>query len=86
MKIYFHGDFKKKFKKLREAEKKRFQERSILFIQNPFHPIFHNHELVGQYRGYRSINITGDLRVLYEPVGKEAALFVTIDTHSNLYK
>jgi mRNA-degrading endonuclease YafQ of YafQ-DinJ toxin-antitoxin module len=41
--------------------------------------------LHGEYSGYRSINITGDLRVIYEPLGKNTVQFVIIDTHSNLY-
>jgi len=32
----------------------------------------------------RSINITGDLRVIYKKT-KQSVVFVTIGTHSNLY-
>ena len=53
-------------------------------MANEFHPILNNHALSGEYEGYRSINITGDLRVLYRREG-EVVIFVTIDSHSNLY-
>ncbi|MDP3740821.1 MAG: type II toxin-antitoxin system mRNA interferase toxin, RelE/StbE family [bacterium] len=86
MKIYYHRNFEKQLVKLREAERKKFLERSSLFVRQPFHPVLNNHELSGKYRGYRSINIGGDLRVLYEPIGSDVVLFVTIDPHSNLYK
>jgi addiction module RelE/StbE family toxin len=85
MRIFLHKNFKKKYKNLRPSEKERFKERRDLFIQNPFSQILNNHQLRGEYKGYRSINITGDLRVLYEPLDDETVLFITIDTHSNLY-
>lgn len=86
MKIFFHNNFKKKYKKLRPSEKQKFKQRSLLFLQNPFDPVLRNHPLGGRYEGFRSINITGDLRVLYQDLGRQEALFITIDTHSNLYK
>ena len=86
MKIFIHHNFKKYYLTLRNSEKERFKERRDLFQKTPFHPRLNNHALSGKYRGYRSINATGDLRVIYEPVGKDAALFIIIDTQSNLYK
>ena len=86
MEILFHRGLKKSYKKLRAAERKRFDERLRIFCNNPDHPILHNHALSGAYRGYRSINIGGDLRALYEPAGKKTAFFITIGTHSELYK
>lgn len=85
MEILLHKNFQKKYQKLREGDKKRFKECRDLFQQYPFHPILNNHALAGEYQGYRSINITGDLRVIYEPVGEDRAFFIMIDTHSNLY-
>jgi len=85
MRVFVHKNFKKKYKNLRRGEKEKFKERRDLFIQNPFDPVLNNHPLGGKYKGYRSINITGDLRVLYEPIDAKTALFTTIDTHSNLY-
>lgn len=51
---------------------------------NEFDPLLNNHALGGKYAGFRSINITGDLRVLYKKNG-EFVIFVKIDSHSNLY-
>lgn len=82
--IHLHKSFKKNYKKLTESQKKKFKERRTLFMTNEFDQILNNHALSGKYVGYRSINITGDLRVLYK---KEdgAVMFITIDSHSNLY-
>ena len=85
METYFHNDFKKQYKKYRALQSK-IDKRLILFRADPYHPILNNHPLTGKYRGYRSINITGDYRAVYEPLGKDASLFVDLDTHSNLYK
>lgn len=86
MKIYFHKNFTKKYAKLRLGEKKKFKERQALFLQDPFHPLLNNHALTGKYMGSRNINISGDLRAVYDVIDKDTVLFVDIDTHSNLYK
>ena len=86
MKIFLHKHFKKKYKKLRAGEKQKFKQRSSLFLQNPFDPVLRNHALGGRYEGYRSVDITGDLRVIYQQLSSEEVLFIAIDTHSNLYK
>ena len=85
MKIILHKNFRKQYRKLRAGEKRKFKERRNIFLQNPFHPILNNHALAGKYCGYRSINITGDLRAFYEPISDNIAFFVIVDTHSNLF-
>ena len=85
MNIVFHKNFKQQYKKLRASEKKKCDERIALFIQDPRHPVLNNHAIGGQYKNYRSINITGDLRAFYEVADQDTALFIIIDTHSHLY-
>lgn len=85
MKIRFHRNFEKQYKKLKDTQKAKARERLVLFLENPFHPILANHPLKGKYKGYRSINITGDLRAVYKFVSEDESIFVAIDTHSNLY-
>lgn len=84
MKIKLHKGFLKQYLRLRESQKKKFQERRDLFLRDEFNPILNNHSLKGKYLGYRSINITGDLRVIFRKTSQEV-IFVTIDSHSNLY-
>lgn len=82
--IVFQKKFEKAFKRLPPKVKEKFNERLTIFSQDEFNPILNNHALKGKYLGYRSINIAGDLRVVFTKKGKDA-IFVTVDTHSNLY-
>jgi addiction module RelE/StbE family toxin len=84
MRLIFHKNFKKQCQKLPFLQRKA-DERILLFRQDPFHPLLNNHALTGKYKGWRSINITGDCRAVYELVADDIAYFITIDTHSNLY-
>jgi len=85
MKIRFHKNFEKQYQKLNSKQRKRVQERLVLFLENPFHSVLGNHPLRGKYTGYRSVNITGDLRAVYKFVNEQEYIFVAVDSHSNLY-
>ena len=85
MKVVFHKNFDKKYSKLQVSEKEQFKERKDIFLKEEFNPILHNHSLKGKYKGYRSINISGDLRAVYKHLNQDTIIFVSIDTHSNLY-
>jgi len=85
MKIAVHRDFKKQYKKISNAAQLQFQKRRDLFLKNPFHPLLQNHALHGKHQGYRSINITGDLRVIYEAVDSDIVYFIALGTHAELY-
>ena len=85
MRVDYHKQFVKQYKKLSSKLKSKFDERLKIFIVNPLAPELNNHPLHGEYLGYRSINITGDLRAVYE-IQEESIKFLFIDTHSNLYK
>ncbi|OGZ22599.1 MAG: hypothetical protein A3A08_02335 [Candidatus Nealsonbacteria bacterium RIFCSPLOWO2_01_FULL_41_9] len=86
MKIFLHKNFSKKYAKLRQSEKEKFKERRDLFLEDPYDSLLNNHALTGKYTGSHSINVTGDLRVIYDIINKDSVLFIDIDTHSNLYK
>lgn len=85
MKIVLHKNFKERYHALKSGEKRKFKERRDLFLREPFHPLLNNHALHGEYAGFRSINITGDVRVLYEFVRKDIAHFITVGSHSDLF-
>ena len=85
MKIFFHHNFEKNYTKLQTSEKLKFKERLAVFAKDPFDSILGNHALHGKYRGYRSINIGGDLRAVYKLLDKEEYFFVAIGTHTRLY-
>lgn len=86
MKIFLHRNLVRKYKKLSKKLQNQVKERRNLFVQNQYDPLLNNHALQGQWAGYRSINITGDVRIIYRLLREDVALFVDIDTHSNLYK
>ncbi|OGY18337.1 MAG: hypothetical protein A2900_04390 [Candidatus Chisholmbacteria bacterium RIFCSPLOWO2_01_FULL_50_28] len=82
--IVYHANFKKSYKKLLPQVKEKLEDRLRLFSKDEFHPILNNHALKGKYSGYRSINVTGDIRAIFKREAGEA-IFVVIDSHSNLY-
>ncbi|MDP3764709.1 MAG: type II toxin-antitoxin system RelE/ParE family toxin [bacterium] len=84
--ILFHRNFKKQFQKLKAGEKSKLKERLELFLVDIFNPSLNNHPLKGKYAGYRSINISGDLRAIYKQNTKDAAIFVAVDSHNHLYQ
>lgn len=84
MSISRHKDFKKDYQKLSKKIKEKFAERILLFEKDEFNPLLNNHSLRGKYSGYRSINITGDLRAIYRKSSSDV-IFIAIDSHSNLY-
>lgn len=84
MEIRYHKHFKKQYLKLPENMRQKFKLRLVLFVSDPFNPELNNHALSGKYVGRRSINITGDLRAIYE-IKNECIHFLLIGTHSELY-
>lgn len=77
--------FDKQHSRLSPKIKWHFQQRLSLFITDPFDPALRNHLLRGKYKGYRSINVTGDVRALYIVKGSSVIIFSVIGTHSQLY-
>ena len=86
MKIVFHKNFEKRYLKLSKPLKLKIKEKNILFAQDPYHPTLNNHPLNGKYLGYRSINVTGDIRIIYKLLDNGVALFSEIGSHTLLYR
>lgn len=86
MRIIFHKNFEKRYKKLPEKIKKKVKERNIVFEANPFSPILNNHPLHGIYDGYRSIEVAGNIRMVYKLLATNVALFTEVGTHPQLYE
>lgn len=85
MVVQYTKDFIKDSKRLKSGQKEKLEIRLKLFGEDQFNPILNNHSLKGKYLGYRSLNITGDLRAIFKKTSQEV-IFVTIDSHSNLYE
>jgi addiction module RelE/StbE family toxin len=84
MEIIFHKSFKKDFKKLSFKVREKFKERLIVFMTDASHPLLNNHSVSRVFPRCRSINITGDVRAIYEE-RDDGVLFMAIGTHSDLY-
>ncbi len=83
--IEFTKSFTKQFKKLRTNQQERFYERLELFKKNPQDRVLRDHALKGKYKGYRSIDIDGDMRALYYVKSDVVVVFAIIGSHSHLY-
>jgi mRNA-degrading endonuclease YafQ of YafQ-DinJ toxin-antitoxin module len=86
MNIVFHKRFDKMAARLSPKVKQKMVERITLFTQNPLDSRLRNHALHTPYKGSNSIDITGDVRAVYELIDDETALFTHIGTHFQLYR
>ncbi len=85
IRIEFTARFKKRYKKYSHKFQSKVDERVVIFIENPLNDLLNNHKLKGKFKGCCSINITGDIRAIYEEVGKDIYFFIELGTHSELY-
>lgn len=85
MRVRFHKRFVKDYDRLGSKVRRTFESRLQIFCANPYQAELSNHPLKGKWRGYRSINISGDLRAVYKEVNDEEVIFITIGSHSQLY-
>ena len=77
--------FDKQYSKLNAKIKDQFKNRIVIFKNDPFDVLLRNHAMKGTYLGYRSIDITGDVRTLYTVRGNTIVIFGFIGTHGQLY-
>lgn len=88
MTIIYDPGVIKKLKRVNVKIRKSFKERVLLFAKNPSNSQLNNHPLREKYRGFRSIDINADWRVIYHEVKikKEViAYFDKLGTHTELY-
>ncbi len=88
MEILYTKRFQKHYKK-NDAYIQSQAKRAIeLFRIDPVDPTLRNHPLTGDYLGYRSIDVTGDFRIIFTELSDgryELVELVDIGTHSQLY-
>ena len=89
MNIKYSATFKKQYKKAPKKIQEKVKERISLLVQDSTNQLLNNHVLTGKFRGYRSINITGDWRAVYsirlDLKSKQEYYFELVGTHSQLY-
>ena len=87
MQIEYSRRFIKNFKKCPKYIQEKFSERLELFLVNRSAEILNEHCLSRKLIGFKSINISGDYRAIFEVIDKKDVIyFITIGTHSQLYK
>lgn len=83
--VDYSDKFIKILKKAPPAIRVAAAKRVELFLQDPYNAQLHNHLLTGNYKGCRSINITGDWRAIFFEEA-DIVIFVALGTHSQLYE
>ena len=77
--------FIKQFRVLALKQKKQFEARMGMFLQDQRNPQLRIHQLKGKYHGYLSMDINGYLRVVFRYEAGGVILLGFIGTHSQLY-
>ena len=85
MQISYGRIFKKMFNKQSRQIQDKFNERLMLLIKNQTHSLLNTHLLHGEWLGCKSINITGNIRAVFEEIGENHIEFIAIGSHSELY-
>lgn len=85
MELGYSKRFKKQYKKLTNKIQDKFNERLLLFIKDPNDPKLSIHKLGGKLEGHWSINVTGDIRAIFDKSLKNIIFFEAIGSHSDLY-
>ncbi len=87
MNIDFSKSFDYQFQnRLTARQRQQALEAIELFIDKPFHKDLRNHPLFGEWKGYRSISVGGDLRLHFKIISDNRVLFEAVGNHDQLYK
>lgn len=85
MRIVFQKSFEKQYKKLPKKTREQFDVRLVILLNNQHNPQLYIHKLNGVYGGLWSINITGDIRAIFDKSHQSIITFIAIGSHSELY-
>jgi len=77
MAVKTNSFFRKQYKKLSQKLQNKFIERLEIFKDYQSHPQLNHHLLHHPYEGCRSINVSGDIRAIYEIKGNDI-IFIRI--------
>ncbi|MBI4023306.1 type II toxin-antitoxin system mRNA interferase toxin, RelE/StbE family [Candidatus Berkelbacteria bacterium] len=84
--VHFHPRFDKQAAKLPKSVRRQLRERLRLFRTHPTDARLNRHRLKGKYLGCLSINVTGDVRAVYQILNREEVRFTHVGSHSQLYR
>ena len=86
MRFDYSPSFRKQYRTLPKKIREQFGRRAALLLDNQSdsQPL-RLHKLAGVYAGLWSMNVTGDVRAIFDRSVDSVILFVAIGTHSQLY-
>jgi plasmid maintenance system killer protein len=83
--IYYSSRFLKRIEDLPQEIIDLTIKKEEIFKKNPWHPSLRVHSLRGELRGYWSISINKQYRIIFEHKGNGDTLFLSIGKH-DIYK
>jgi len=78
--------FKRAYKKLDSAVQKDFQNKIKIFMQNPFQPQLHTHQLLGRHKGKWTFYLRAGYRVWFYFQEPNHIILVDIASHDKYKK
>ena len=84
-KIRYSKKFKQQYQKLSPKLRQKTKDQIALWQDSPRDTSLRTHRLSGKMSHFYSIDITGDVRALYEVIDGEIYLYQMVGTHSQLY-
>jgi len=85
MRFSEHRVFERQYKKLSNELQKKVGERLALLIVDERNPLLNDHKLNPPFEGYRSINISGDYRLVYKKLAPDVYFLRAVGTHHQLF-
>lgn len=88
LKIKFTGEYTAALSKLfdeDQAYRKLVEETVKIFNKNPLDTRLKVHPLRKKLQGKWAISVTGDIRIVFEWIGKHTVRFLKIGSHSKVY-
>ena len=89
MKLLYKKSFTKSYQVLWQKMRDKVKGTLQIFMINPIDKQLHNHGLEWKYKWKRSIDVTGDLRIIFKELSDwryELVEIYDIWTHAQLYK
>lgn len=83
--IHHDRVFERQLRKLSQELQGRLAERLNLLIRDASNPLLNDHKLGPPFESYRSINITGDYRLVYKRINIDTYYLRAVGTHHQLY-
>ena len=85
MRFIEHRTFERQYKKLSREVQEKIGQRLALLVMNERDPLLNAHKLHQPYDSYSSINITGDIRLVYRKLNAETFYLRAVGTHHQLF-